>query len=230
MAGVRLIDRGAEKQALSGVLDSVRQGMSGALVLRGEPGVGKSALLGYAVERAGDMQVVRMVAVESERDLGFAAVHQLLVPFLPGVERLPDPQRRALRVAFGLVSGPPADPFLVGLAVLTLLSDAAETRPVLCVIDDAQWLDEESANLLSFVARRLLADGSGCSSRVRETADAEPRLQALPGPADLRPAGAGGVRAPRDVDQPADRPAGGGADRRRRPGATRSPSSRPLAS
>ena len=180
MAGVRLIDRGAEKQALSGVLESVRQGMSGALVLRGEPGVGKSALLDYAVELAGDMQVVRTVAVESEKGLGFAAVHQLLVPFLPAVERLPDPQRRALRVAFGLVSGPPADPFLVGLAVLTLLSDAAETRPVLCVIDDAQWLDEESAHLLSFVARRLLADGVGLLFAVRETADAEPCLQALP--------------------------------------------------
>jgi DNA-binding CsgD family transcriptional regulator len=180
VARVRLIDRGAEKQALSGVLESVRQGMSGALVLRGEPGVGKSALLGYAVGLAGDMQVVRTVAVESEKGLGFAAVHQLLVPFLPAVERLPDPQRRALRVAFGLVSGPPADPFLVGLAVLTLLSDAAETRPVLCVVDDAQWLDEESAHLLSFVARRLLADGVGLLFAVRETADAEPRLQALP--------------------------------------------------
>ena len=177
---MRLIDRGAEKQALSGVLESVRQGMSGALVLRGEPGVGKSALLGYAVELAGDMQVVRTVAVESEKGLGFAAVHQLLVPFLPAVERLPPPQGRALRVAFGLESGPPADPFLVGLAVLTLLSDAAETRPVLCVIDDAQWLDEESAHLLSFVARRLLADGVGLLFAVRETADAEPGLPALP--------------------------------------------------
>ena len=104
-------------------------GMSGALVLRGEPGVGKSALLGYAVERAADLQIVRMVAVESEKTLGFAAVHQLLVPFLPAMDRLPEPQRRALGVAFGLVSGPPADPFLVGLAVLTLLADAAEDRP-----------------------------------------------------------------------------------------------------
>ena len=214
VARVRLIDRGAEKQALSGVMDSVRQGMSGALVLRGEPGVGKSALLGYAVELAGDMQVVRTVAVESEKNLGFAAVHQLLVPFLPAVERLPDPQRRALRVAFGLESGPPADPFLVGLAVLTLLSDAAETRPVLCVIDDAQWLDEESADLLSFVARRLLADR--CRPALRRPGDRRTTsrcLQALPELRISRPARAGGVRAAQDVDQPADRPAGGDPDR-----------------
>jgi DNA-binding CsgD family transcriptional regulator len=178
---VPLIDRSAEKQALSGLLDSVRQGMSGALVLRGEPGVGKSALLAYAGQHAEDTQVVRMVAVESEKNLGFAAVHQLLMPFLPFGDRLPEPQCRALGVAFGLVSGPPADRFLVGLAVLTLLSDVAETRPVLCVVDDAQWLDAESADLLSFVARRLLADRVGLLFGIRETADAEePRLLDLP--------------------------------------------------
>ena len=181
VVGVPLIDREAEKQALDEVLDSVRRGMSGALVLRGEPGVGKSALLGYAVERAADLQIVRMVAVESEKTLGFAAVHQLLVPFLPGVDRLPEPQRRALGVAFGLVSGSPADPFLVGLAVLTLLADTAEVRPVLCVIDDAQWLDEESADVLGFVARRLLADRVGMLFAMRETAEPDARLQALPG-------------------------------------------------
>ena len=179
--GVRLIDRGAEKRAISEVLDSVRRGMSGTLVLRGEPGVGKSALLGYALERAADLQIVRMVALESERSLGFAAVHQLLVPLLRAMDRLPEPQRRALGVAFGMVNGPPADPFLVGLAVLTLLSDAAEVRPVLCVIDDAQWLDEESAGVLNFVARRLLADRVGLLFAVRETVDPDPRLQALPG-------------------------------------------------
>ena len=147
----------------------------------GKPGVGKSALLDYAVERASDLQIVRTVAVESEMALGFAAVHQLLVPFLHCVDRLPEPQQRALAVAFGLVNGPPADPFLVGLAVLTLLSDTARVRPVLCVIDDAQWLDDEFADTLTFVARRLLADRVGMLLALRETTEPDPRLQALPG-------------------------------------------------
>jgi hypothetical protein len=135
---VRLFDRGAEKQTLNEMLDGVRGGRSRVLVLRGQPGVGKSALLAYAVGRAEDMQVVQMVAAESENHLGFAAAHRLLMPFLPASDHLPEPQRRALCVAFGLLSGPPADPFLVGLAALTLLSDAAGARPVLCVVDDAQ--------------------------------------------------------------------------------------------
>ena len=214
--GVRLMDRGAEKQALHEVLDSVRRGMSGALVLRGEPGVGKSALLGDVMEHAGDLQIVRTVAVESEMTLAFAAVHQLLSPLLPGANRLPEPQRRrALSVAFGLVSGPPADPFLVGLAVLTLLADAADARPVLCLVDDAQWLDEESADILGFVARRLLADGVGMVFALRETTEPDPRLQALPGSSGRRLAGAGRLRTPPDVDQPAYRRRCGGAHRRR---------------
>ena len=170
MTDVRLVDRGAEKQTLDEMLDSVREGRSRALVLRGEPGVGKSALLGHAAARAEDMKVVRMGAVESEHHLAFAAAHQLLVPFLPALDSLPEPQRRALSVAFGLVSGPPADPFMVGLAALTLLSDAAETQPVLCVIDDAQWLDKESTDLFGFVARRLLADRVGLLFATREPA------------------------------------------------------------
>jgi hypothetical protein len=104
------------------------------------------------------VQVVRTVAVEPEQGLGFAPVHQLLLPLLPALHRLPQPQRRALGVVLGSVSGPPSELFLVGLAVLTLLSDAATKRPLLCVIDDAQWVDAESAAVLSFVARRLLAD------------------------------------------------------------------------
>jgi hypothetical protein len=141
----------------------------------------KSALLDYAVECAADLQIVRMVAVESELALGFAAAHQLLGPLLPAVDRLPEPQQRALGVAFGLVSGPPADPFLVSLAVLTLLADAAEVRPVLCLIDDAQWLDDESADTLGFVARRLLADRVGMLFAIRETMEPDLRLQSLPG-------------------------------------------------
>jgi DNA-binding CsgD family transcriptional regulator len=178
---VRLVDRCVEKKALDALLDGVRAGISGALVLRGEPGIGKSSLLDYAVERGADLQIVRTVAVESEKTLGFAAVHQLLVPLLPVMDRLPEPQRQAIGVAFGLVSGPPANPFLLGLAVLTLLSDAAEVRPVLCVLDDAQWLDEESADALSFVARRLLADRVGMLFAVRETTEPDVRLHALPG-------------------------------------------------
>jgi hypothetical protein len=204
------MERGAEKQALHEVLDSVRRGMSGALVLRGEPGVGKSALL--EMEHAGDLQIVRTVAVESEMTLAFAAVHQLLSPLLPGTNRLPEPQRRALSVAFGLVSGPPADPFLVGLAALTLFADAADARPVLCLVDGAQWLDDESADVLTFVARRLLADGVGMVVALRETTEPNPRLQALPG---LRVAGLPEPDAYEDVDQPAYRRRCGGAHRRR---------------
>ena len=177
---VRLIDRSAEKRAVDGVLGSVRAGVSRTLVLRGLPGVGKSALLDYAVESAADVQVVRTVAVEPEQGLGFAAVHQLLLPLLPALHRLPQPQRRALRVVLGSVSGPPSELFLVGLAVLTLLSDAATKRPLLCVIDDAQWVDAESAAVLSFVARRLLADPVGMLFAIRETAEPHPSLQALP--------------------------------------------------
>ena len=177
---MRLIDRSAEKRAVDGVLGSVRAGVSRTLVLRGLPGVGKSALLDYAVESAADVQVVRTVAVEPEQGLGFAAVHQLLLPLLPALHRLPQPQRRALGVVLGSVGGPPSELFLVGLAVLTLLSDAATKRPLLCVIDDAQWVDAESAAVLSFVARRLLADPVGMLFAIRETAEPHPSLQALP--------------------------------------------------
>ena len=177
---MRLIDRWAEKQALQAVLDSVRAGMSAALVLRGEPGIGKTALIDHTVQQAHDLHVVRMVAVESESAMGFAALHQLVTPFLAGIARLPEPQRRSLDVAFGLVGGPPADAFLVGLAVLTLLSDAAGDRPVMWIVDDAQWLDNESADVLSFLARRLLADRVGLLFAIRETTEPDRHLQAVP--------------------------------------------------
>jgi DNA-binding CsgD family transcriptional regulator len=176
----QLIDRSAERLALQGVLDAVRAGTSGTLVLCGEPGIGKSALLRCAIESAADLLVLEMAAVESEAAMGFAAVHQLLRPLLPAIDRLPEPQQTALQVAFGMVGGPQPDPFLVGLAVLTLLSDAAEARPVLCVIDDAQWLDDESAHVIGIVARRLLADRVGMLIAVRDTTDHDPRLQGLP--------------------------------------------------
>ena len=127
-------------------------------MLRGEPGIGKTALLGYAAERAAGFQVVRAAGAESEMELPFAGLHQLCGPMLGGLGRLPPPQRDALGTAFGLSSGAQPDRFLIGLAVLSLLSDTAEERPLLCLIDDAQWLDRSSAQVLAFVARRLQAE------------------------------------------------------------------------
>src|SRR4051794_31164529 len=181
-----LIDREAEQEVLRDLITNARAGMGGALVLRGDSGVGKSALLEQAIGSASDLHVLRVVAVESETALGFAALHQLVRPLLPALDRLPEPQRRALGICFGLVSGPPADRFLIGLAVLTLLADAATSRPVLCVVDDAQWLDEESADVLGFVSRRLLADGVAVLFAVRETEEGDSWMTGLP---ELRIAG-----------------------------------------
>jgi DNA-binding CsgD family transcriptional regulator len=153
-----LLDRLPERAALSQLLDASRAGRSGVLVLRGEPGIGKSALLEYAVESAAGLRVARVAGVESEMELAFAALQQLCAPMLDKLEGLPDPQRDALGVAFGLNIGAVPDRFLVGLAALSLLSEAAEQQPLLCVIDDAQWLDRASAQALAFVARRLLAE------------------------------------------------------------------------
>jgi DNA-binding CsgD family transcriptional regulator len=175
-----LIDRDDEQRVLREVLANARAGMGGALVLRGDTGAGKSTLLEQAVGSAPDLHVLRVVADESEMTLGFAAVHQLVRPLLPALDRLPEPQRWALSICFGLVSGPPADPFLVGLSVLTLLADAAATRPVLCVIDDGQWLDKESAELLGFVARRLRDDRVAMLVAVGEAVDGDPSMIGLP--------------------------------------------------
>jgi hypothetical protein len=132
--------------------------MGRALVLRGEPGIGKTALLEYAIESASGFRIARAAGVESEMELAFAALHQLCAPALDRLERLPGPQRDALGVAFGLRAGEAPDRFLVGLAVLSLLSEVAGERPLLCVVDDAQWLDRASAQALAFAARRLLAE------------------------------------------------------------------------
>ena len=139
-------------------MSGARDGQSAALVLRGEPGIGKTALLGYAAKHAEDCRIVRAVGVESEMELPFAGLHQLCAPLLDGLDRLPVPQRDALGTAFGLSMGARPDRFLVGLAVLTLLSDAAEERPLVCLVDDAQWLDRSSAQVLAFVARRVEAE------------------------------------------------------------------------
>ena len=173
-----LVGRAKEVGALEDVLTAVRDGLSGVLVLRGECGTGKTALLDWAAGTAGDMRVARVAGVESEMDLGFAGLHQLLVPLLEGVGRLPPPQRGALQSAFGLTTGPPPDRFLVGLAALTLLTEAASSQPVLCVIDNAHWLDQASADVLGFVARRLFADRVGMLFAVQE---GEERAVAFPG-------------------------------------------------
>ncbi|MBV9417263.1 MAG: hypothetical protein JO363_19915, partial [Solirubrobacterales bacterium] len=136
-----------------------------------EAGIGKTALLEYAVAAAADLEVCRVVGVQSEMELAFAALHQLLIPFLGHLERLPEPQRAALASTFGLTEGSAPTLFLVGLATLTLLADAASGTPMLCVVDDAQWLDGASADVLGFVARRLFADGIGMLFAVRETPD-----------------------------------------------------------
>ena len=143
---------------LAGLLKQVRDGRSAVLVVRGEAGVGKTALLDYAVDQAADLRVARAVGVESEMELAFAALHQLCGPMLDHLDRLPGPQRGALGTAFGLEAGPPPDRFLVGLAVLSLLSEVAAERPLVGVVDDAQWLDQASAQALAFAARRLHAE------------------------------------------------------------------------
>ena len=153
-----LLDRLPERAALSQLLDSARARRSSVLVMHGEPGVGKTALLEYAIESAAGLRIARVAGVESEMELAFAALQQLCAPMLDRLEGLPDPQRAALGVAFGLSTGPAPDRFLVGLAVLSLLSEVAERQPLLCVVDDAQWLDRASAQTLTFVARRLLAE------------------------------------------------------------------------
>ncbi|HEY2077789.1 MAG TPA: LuxR family transcriptional regulator [Streptosporangiaceae bacterium] len=153
-----LLDRLPERAALSELLDGARSGRSGVLVVRGEPGIGKTALLEHAVESAAGLRVARVAGAESEMELAFASLQQLCAAMLDKLEGLPDPQRDALGVAFGLNRGPAPDRFLVGLAALSLLSEVAEQQPLLCVIDDAQWLDRESAQALTFVARRVLAE------------------------------------------------------------------------
>jgi DNA-binding CsgD family transcriptional regulator len=163
--------RRRECDLLDRLLDAVREGESQALVVRGEPGVGKTALLDYLAEQAAGCRVARAAGVEAEMELAFAAVHQLCAPMLGRLERLPAPQRAALRTAFGLSSGPAPDRFLVALAVLSLLADAAEEHPLLCLVDDQQWLDHASAKVLSFVARRLAAEPIGLVFATRVPGD-----------------------------------------------------------
>jgi DNA-binding CsgD family transcriptional regulator len=181
-----LTGRSSELSALDGLVEAVRAGQSRALVVSGEPGVGKTALLDYLAGRANGCRVERAAGVESEMELAFAGLHQLCASMLGQLDRLPGPQQEALRTAFGLVAGPVPDRFLVGLAVLGLLSEVAGQRPLVCVVDDEQWLDRASAQALGFAARRLAADPVGLVFAAR-----------VPGPdlAGLPELAVGGLRA-----------------------------------
>jgi DNA-binding CsgD family transcriptional regulator len=178
-----LAGRSEECEILERLLAAARDGSSGVLVLRGEAGIGKTALLRHAVRAAKELRIVQVSAVRSEMELSFAALHHLLIPFLGSLDGLPDPQREALASAFGLVKGPPPDRFLVGIAALTMITEAALDRPVLCVIDDAQWLDQASMDALGFVARSLSTDPVAMLFGVR---DEEPQTLAFEGLAELR--------------------------------------------
>jgi DNA-binding CsgD family transcriptional regulator/tetratricopeptide (TPR) repeat protein len=165
-----MTDRLSERAELDRLVDTVRAGESGALVVRGDPGVGKTILLDHLAERASGSgcRVARAAGVQSEMELAFAGLHQLCAPMLSRAERLPEPQRDALQTAFGIATGPPPDRFLVGLAVLSLLAGVAGERPLICLIDDEQWLDRASAQALGFTARRLAADPVGLVFAARD--------------------------------------------------------------
>ena len=157
----RLADRRAECAALHQLVEAVTVGQSRALVVHGEPGAGKTVLLEYLAEQAAGCQVVRVAGVQSEMELAFAGLHQVCAPLLDRLEVLPGPQAQAVRTAFGLSAGPVPDRFLVGLGVLSLLAEVAVKHPLVCLVDDAQWLDRASAQVLAFVARRLDAESVG---------------------------------------------------------------------
>jgi DNA-binding CsgD family transcriptional regulator len=200
-----LLGRRSECETLDRLLRSVRSGQSRVLVLRGEAGVGKTALLGYVVEQAWGWRIVRAAGVQSEMELAFAGLHQLCGSMLDGLGGLPGPQRDALREAFGLEDGGAPDRFLVALAVLSLLAETAEARPLVCVIDDVQWLDRASRQALAFVARRLLAEPIAMVFAVREPGDAN-ELAGLPelfvdglGDRDARKVLASGISGPLDT-------------------------------
>ena len=164
---------------LDELVRAIRRGESRSLLLRGEAGIGKTALVEYLIESASDLRVLRALGVESEMELAYASVQQLCAPLLGGLARLPAPQREALEIAFGLSDGPVPNRFLVGLGVLSLLSEVAEERPLVCVVDDAQWMDQASALTLAFVIRRLLAERIGIVFAARETGEALARVSEL---------------------------------------------------
>jgi DNA-binding CsgD family transcriptional regulator len=174
----RIRGRQREREALDRVVADTEAGTSQVLVVRGEPGIGKSLLLDYLAERASSSHVVRTAGIESEMDLAFSGLHQLCAPMLDQAQRLPSPQRVALGTVFGTEHGPAPDRFVLGLAVLSLIAEVAEARPLVCIVDDAQWLDDASARTLAFVARRLLAEPVALVFAVREVG--APALADLP--------------------------------------------------
>jgi len=174
-----LVGRARERDVLDRLLDGVRGGRGLVLVVHGEAGIGKTALLEYAVEASRGFRIARTSGVEAEMELPFAAVQQLCSPFLDFLDRLPQPQHEALGVAFGLSTAPAPSPFLVGLAILGLLAEAAEEGPLLAVVDDAHWLDHASVRALAFVARRLLAEKLALVFAARHVDDALGGLPSL---------------------------------------------------
>jgi hypothetical protein len=164
----RLLGRTGERELLDRLLADVRGGESAVLVIRGEAGIGKTALLQYTARQASGFRLAPIAGVEAEMELPFAGVHQLCALMFARLDALPKPQRDALGVALGMSDGEAPDRFLVGLAVLSLLSGEAEERPLLCLVDDAQWLDQASALTLAFVARRLRAESVGIVFALRE--------------------------------------------------------------
>src|SRR5580765_7080420 len=166
-----LLGRRDECETLDRLVAGVRAGQSRVLVLRGEAGVGKTALLDHLAVSAPGCRIARTSGVQSEMELAFAGLQALCARMLGHLEFLPAPQRDALSTAFGLSAGPPPDRFLVGLAVLSLLADVAEEQPLICIVDDAHWLDRVSVQTLAFVARRLLAERVGLVFALRESGD-----------------------------------------------------------
>src|SRR6185312_2497345 len=185
--------RSGEHAQLDRLLETVRGGQSAVLVVRGEAGVGKSALLRHTVAHARAYRVVQIAGVESEMELPYAGLHQLCTPMLDRLDVLPEPQQTALRVALGLAPGDPPDRFLVALATLGLMSATADEQPLFCVVDDFQWLDDGSAQAIGFVARRLLAEAVALVLAVREPSG-ERRLSGLP-ELELRGLGEADARA-----------------------------------
>jgi hypothetical protein len=177
--GLGFLGRTSEREELDRLLQNVREGQSGVLVLRGEAGIGKTALLRYAARQASGFRVAEIAGVEAEMELPFAGIHQLCAPMLAQLDTLPRPQRHALSVAFGLESGEVPERFLIALAVLSLLSAVAEERPLLLLVDDAQFVDAASVQVLAFVARRLVAESVALLFAVREPTEAGP-FQGLP--------------------------------------------------